>query len=130
MKNYVQHGDVVTLIAPAGGVKSGAPLLVGSLFGICAYDALEAAEVEVSLVGVYDLAKDGSTINQGDAVYWDVSAAKITGTSTDNVLVGTAIVAAGGSAGAVRVRLGGVDSAALAAQITALAARVTTLEGA
>ena len=48
MKNFVQPGNTVTLIAPSGGVKSGDPLLVGSLFGVCATDALEGAEVEVS----------------------------------------------------------------------------------
>ena len=48
MKNYVQPGNVVTLIAPAN-VKSGDGVLVGSLFGVAAYDALIGAEVEVAL---------------------------------------------------------------------------------
>ena len=64
-------------LAPAGGVKSGQPLLVGSLFGVCSYDAAEGESVELALEGVFDLDKDNSVIGAGGAVYWDVSAAKV-----------------------------------------------------
>ena len=130
MRNFVQDGNTITLPAPSGGVKSGDPILVGSIFGIAAYSAAEAAPVEVSLVGVYDLGKDGTTLNQGAPAYWDAATSKVTATAVANTLIGSAVVTAGGSATSVRVRLGGTDSAALAAQITALAARVTALEGA
>ncbi len=48
MKNYVQSGNVVTLAAPAN-VKSGDGVLVGSLFGVAAYDAPIGAEIEIAL---------------------------------------------------------------------------------
>ena len=128
MKNFVQNGDVVTLIAPAN-VSSGDPVAVGSLFGVAAFDALQGAEVEVALVGVYDLVCVGP-IDAGAPVYWDGSAKKITATEAGNTLVGTALLAVGGGGTVCRVRLGGTDSAALAAQLTALADRVTALEGA
>ena len=78
MKNYVQPGKTVTLAAPFGGVKSGEAVLVGSLFGVAAYDALVGANVEVSLVGVFDLPKaSGDTINQGGECYWDVGSQNV-----------------------------------------------------
>ena len=73
MKNFVQPGNVVTLIAP-GDVKSGDLVVVGSLAGVAAYDALAGAEVEVSLVGVFDLPCTGP-IEAGAPVYWSEVAA-------------------------------------------------------
>jgi predicted RecA/RadA family phage recombinase len=105
MKNYIQPGNTVTLIAPSGGVKAGDPILVGSLFGVAATDAAEAAEVEVSLVGVFDLPSAGA-INAGAAVYWDAVASKITATATAHPLVGVALLAVGSGGTVCRVRLG------------------------
>jgi predicted RecA/RadA family phage recombinase len=58
---------VVTVTAPAGGVKS-RDVLVGNLIGICTYDAAEGAETELSLTGVWELAKASGQINAGAAV--------------------------------------------------------------
>lgn len=107
MKNYVQPGNSVTLIAPTGGVKSGDPILVGSIFGIAAYDAVQAAEVEATLVGVFDLNAVGP-INAGAPAYWDATAKKITATAAANKLVGAALVAVGGGGVSARVRLNGI----------------------
>ena len=73
-KNFVQPGNVVTLPAPSGGVKSGDAVHVGSLFGVCNFDAAAGADVEVSLTGVWQLPKDGNGVTQGAAVYWNGSA--------------------------------------------------------
>jgi predicted RecA/RadA family phage recombinase len=103
MKNYVQPGETLTLIAPTGGVKSGDGFLVGAIFAVAAYDAAAGTDVEGSTIGVFDLPKDASVIAQGQSVYWDNVAEKITTTATANTLVGKAVVAAGGSATTARV---------------------------
>jgi predicted RecA/RadA family phage recombinase len=107
MKNYVQPGNTVTLIAPTGGVKSGEPILVGSIFGIAACDAAQTTEVEASLVGVFDLNAVGP-INAGAPAYWDVTAKKITATAATNKLVGATLGAIGGGGVTARVRLNGI----------------------
>lgn len=38
-KNYVEDGDVLTLIAPAGGVQSGVPAVIGDLVVMPLVDA-------------------------------------------------------------------------------------------
>lgn len=107
MRNFIQDGNTVTFTVPAGGCKSGQPLLVGALFGVAAYDAVEAASGELTVEGVFELDKDASVIGEFTAVYWDDTAKKITVTVGTNKLIGAAIAAAGGSAATVKVRLNG-----------------------
>ncbi len=107
MKNFVQPGNVVTLPAPVGGIVSGYPLLVGSLFGVAAYTAVAGDDVEVALEGVYTLPKATGALAAGQKVYWDAANKVVTGTAGSNAAVGAAVVAAGSSAVSVRVRLDG-----------------------
>ena len=51
MRNYIQPGHAITLLAPYD-VVSGAGLLVGSIFGVASHDALSGGEVETQLTGV------------------------------------------------------------------------------
>jgi predicted RecA/RadA family phage recombinase len=44
-------------------VLSGAPILVGSIFGAAAYNAKEAAEVEVAVISVFALGKSAGQID-------------------------------------------------------------------
>ena len=104
-RNYIQPGETVTLTAPAN-VKSGDVVVVGSLVGIAAYDALLGAAVEVSLVGVYDLPATGP-IDAGAAVYWDGAA--VTAIGSPGMLLGAALVAVGEGGTTCRVRLNGVS---------------------
>ena len=57
MKNYVQKGETLTVNAPAGGVASGAVVLVNKLLGIAAADAAEGAAFEVQVEGVFSVPK-------------------------------------------------------------------------
>jgi predicted RecA/RadA family phage recombinase len=107
MRNFVQPGDVVTLVAPQGGVLSGAPVLVGSIFGVAAYDAIEAAEVEVAVVGVFDLPKAQGGLSQGDPVFFAAATGLVGDTGPGTVLVGVAVEGAGADAPTARVRLNG-----------------------
>jgi len=99
MRNFIQNGDVVTVAAPYL-VASGAGALVGTLFGVAGYDAANAADVDLHTTGVYDLVKVGSQAwTVGVAIYWDDTNKRCTTVSTDNTLIGKAMVAVGSGAG-------------------------------
>lgn len=108
MKNFVQPGNVVTVIAPYS-VSSGQGLLVGALFGVAAYDAAAGAPVEISREGVFDVsAVTADIVAQGGKIYWDNAARKLTATNAGNTLVGAVTVAKGGADTTARVMLDGV----------------------
>jgi predicted RecA/RadA family phage recombinase len=116
MKNFVQDGNVISVTAPAGGVKSGDGIVVGNLFGICATDAAEAAEVEISLVGVFELKKASGQINEAASVWWNATNGEIANvTGSGFYPIGVAVKAAGSSDTTVRVRLSGVPVVAAGA---------------
>ena len=69
------------------------------MFTFTAFDALQGAEVEVALTGIYDLPATGP-INAGAAVYWDGS--KVTGIGSPGTLVGAALVGVGGGRNLLR----------------------------
>jgi len=106
MQNFVQAGNTVTVTAPAD-VSSGGGLLVGSLFGVAACDALSGADVETVTEGVFDLTKATGAITQGAKVYWDNTAKNVTTTASGNTLIGVAIAAAASGDATARVRLNG-----------------------
>lgn len=94
MKNYVQRGDTLTLIAPYT-VVSGAGMLVGSLFAVAQTAAASGAAVEGDIDGVYDLVKlAGTAWTQGARIYWDDTAKNCTVVSSTNKLIGVATQAA------------------------------------
>ncbi|MBF0116451.1 MAG: DUF2190 family protein [Magnetococcales bacterium] len=107
MKNFVQPGDTVTVVAPVA-VNSGDGVLVGALFGVALSTTAIGANVEMLTEGVVDLPKAAVAITQGAKVYWDNTAKNVTTTSAGNTLIGCAIVAAAVGDGTVRVRLNGV----------------------
>lgn len=107
-KNYRQDDDIITVTAPAGGVQSGAGLVLGALFGIAGADAAEGELFAFGVRGVFELPAVSTTIPQGTRVHWDVDAEMVTsiadaGTKPIGVAIGT-----GAAAGTVRVRLDGV----------------------
>jgi predicted RecA/RadA family phage recombinase len=108
-KNYVQPGNVITLAAPAA-LKSGEGFVVGNTFAVAATDAGSGADVEGHVVGVWELDKaTGAGIDQGDRVWWDVSAGEcVASAGTGNCPIGTCTETAGTNATGVRVRLDGV----------------------
>lgn len=107
MKNFVQDDDVITVTAPYA-VTSGQGVLVGSLFGVAACDAVNGASVEIVPEGVFDItANVADTGTQGTKVYWDNTNRRITTTATSNQLVGVLTLAKGGSDTTARVYLDG-----------------------
>lgn len=107
MKNWIQSGDTVSVVAP-DDVVSGNGVIVGSLFGLAVSDAVSGADVEIVTVGVADITKAAGAITQGAKVYWDNTAKAVTTTVGTNTLIGCAVVAAANGDATVRVRLNGV----------------------
>lgn len=114
MKNYVQPGNNLTVAAPYD-VDSGQGVLIGQIFGIACGDAANGAEVDISTVGVFDIAKPANVVFAvGEAVYFDTSAkqARAAGDTDSNsagdyeAQIGVCVQAAGATASTVRVKLG------------------------
>ena len=107
MKNFIQSGNTITLTAPAN-VKSGGVVVVGSFAGIAAFDALQGAEVEVALTGVFELPAIGP-ITQGQLVYYEPGSGKVAAADSPTTpLLGAAVAAVGEAGTTCRVRLNGV----------------------
>ena len=107
MKNFIKHGDSLTVVAPAT-VTSGSPVIVGSIFGVAAVDAASGDSLTVDVEGVFELTKvTTDVVAVGDRLYWDSGAAKLTKTpgTGSKPLVGFATEAAGNGATLVRVSL-------------------------
>ena len=57
MKNFVQPGHALAVVAPSGGLVSGQAVLIGNLFGVAAYSALAGTIAEIVTTGVFTLPK-------------------------------------------------------------------------
>lgn len=105
MKNFVQAGDTISLVAPYA-VVSGDGVLVGNLFGVAVADAANAAAVEVVVVGVFDInALSTDTGSVGALMYWDNTNRRTTTTATANELIGVLTKAKASGEATARIRL-------------------------
>jgi predicted RecA/RadA family phage recombinase len=88
MRNFVQSGNVISVIAPYSLV-SGQGVKVGALFGISPANYALGEQVDVIRQGVYDLSAASADVgNPGDKIYWDDTNRRLTTTATGNMLVG------------------------------------------
>jgi len=72
MNTYKQKGNVLSLIAPGGGVTSGVPVIIEDMTVIPATTAAAAAEFEGAVEGVYEVPKTAAeTWKAGEILYWD-----------------------------------------------------------
>ena len=107
MKNFVQRGEIITLVAPYD-VAAGAGLLVGAIFGVATSPALSGATVEAAVSGVFELPKTSAQAwTVGAKVYWDDAAKLCTTVNTSNTLIGVAVAAAANPSATGLVRLNG-----------------------
>lgn len=105
MKNIIQEGVTLTLIAPYA-VASGAMFKLGSIHAVAANAAANAAEVVGIVLGIFDLAKLGTdVVAVGDLMYWDNTAKLTTKVVGTNTKVGYATSAAGNGVLTVNIRL-------------------------
>lgn len=94
MKNFVQPGEVLELVAPYD-VASGAGVKVGTIVGIAANVAKTGEAVQAKRLGVFNVAKTSAQAwTVGAAVYWDDTAKVFTTTVGSNTLVGAATAVA------------------------------------
>ncbi len=111
MKNYVAPGDMITCTAPTGGVASGDVVVIGSIFGIAAGDAIAGAQFELKTTGVFELPKHSATASAdwsaGDAVYWDAGDGECNKSTSGNTKIGVAVADAASAATTGLVRLNG-----------------------
>ena len=94
MKNYIQEGEHITIVATAA-VTSGQGVLAGSLFGVATADAVIGQPVAIKRRGVFTLPKTNAEAwTVGAKVYWSSATGALTTTSAGNTLVGVAVEAA------------------------------------
>lgn len=108
MKNFKQHGDMITIIA-AAAIASGDLVRANSLIGVAATDAASGEEVELKTTGVFDLAKTSAQAwAVGNPIYMISGSGLLTNVAgTGNYLVGVAVAAAANPSSTGRVRLNG-----------------------
>lgn len=109
MKNFVQTGDVVTFIAPSGGVTSGVPVVIGALVLVPAFSAAVTYECEGAVTGCFELPKKSTdVVTQFAKAYWDATNKEVTITATDNTLIGVFMDPLAAGTTKANVRLNGV----------------------
>ncbi|HET7500648.1 MAG TPA: DUF2190 family protein [Kofleriaceae bacterium] len=108
MKNFLQCGDSLEFTAPAGGVTSGAPVLISSLLVVAKANAAAGERFVGETSGVFSLPKPaGAAWAEGQLLYWDSAAAAganlVTAPSATARRVGcaAAVAAAADTTGAV-----------------------------
>lgn len=107
-KFFVQPGNQIGVTAPAGGVSSGDPVQVGALFGVALDDALAAASVIISTMGIHKIAKVAAqVIAEGDKLYFDTVNAELSTSPEAGDHVAVAHLAATGAATRVTAKLTG-----------------------
>jgi predicted RecA/RadA family phage recombinase len=111
--HYIQPGHTLTVTAPTGGVLSGRGVLIGTLFGIAQYDAVEGADVEILTEGVVEIGKTSAlAIGVGDRLFWDDTNKVVNKTTTAQQQVGVAVAAAANPSATVKMLIGAALPAA------------------
>ena len=106
MKNFVQRGDTIDVIAPAGGMVSGQGVQVGSLFGYAVADKAAGELGAVEVEGVVDAKKLlTDVVAVGAKLNWDDTAKQLKVAAGDLAAVATVIEAAGNGDQTVKVKL-------------------------
>ena len=114
MRNYIQPGNTITIPAP-DDIEGGEIVAMGDLIGVAAGDAETGADLDLVLVGVFDLAKVSTdAITIGAPVYVDANGLVTveeddgdTPTPADHAFLGHAVTAAPNPSASVHVRLKG-----------------------
>lgn len=110
MKNFVQNGVVLSLLA-AAAVNAGDGLLVGKIFGVAVSNVAAGASGEFQTVGVFELpALAADVAAQGAILYWDAVNKRLTVTAAGNTRVGVAVVAKAANAATATIKIDAVIS--------------------
>jgi predicted RecA/RadA family phage recombinase len=114
MKTFIQHGDCLTVLAPAGGTTSGELYKVGAIVGVAATTELVGAPVVLKLDGVFGLTKTSAQAwAVGDLLFMNTTTRALTNVSaTGLVMVGMATEVAANPSATGACRLNGVSAPA------------------
>jgi len=108
MKNFVQSGSDLTLIAPTGGVVAGTAYQIGQIIVVAKTTAAAGEEFVGSTEGVFNLAKlSAQAWIVGQLVYFDATNLWMTTVATGNQLAGVAMEIAANPTAVADVRLNG-----------------------
>jgi predicted RecA/RadA family phage recombinase len=103
MKNFVQNGDNIDVIASAA-YTSGQLVIEGNLVGVAVADIASGATGSIATKGVYAFQKEAAaTLVQGDIAYYDTTTKKLDATNT-NPAVGYVVAVSGDT---VHVKISG-----------------------
>lgn len=106
MKNFLQPGNILDLVAPAGGVVSGAPLIIGQIFAIPQADAAVGETFAGLIEGVVEVNKlSTDVVAAGDKLNWNDTNKELQLATSDLDSVATAVEAAGNGVTKVKVKL-------------------------
>ena len=93
--NYVNSGERINYTIPSSTtITSGQVIVLESKIFVALSGGTENEEITLSRTGRFTLAKAAVTITQGETLYWDAGASKMTDVSTSNNKAGLAAVAA------------------------------------
>jgi predicted RecA/RadA family phage recombinase len=107
-RNYVQEGDVLDHTAGGIAIPSGAVVVMGKRVGIALADIPALTTGSASVTGVWNLPKvEAEVFAQGDELYWDDAADRLTKTAADNVMAGYAAAPAGAGVATVNIKING-----------------------
>lgn len=109
-KNFIQEGNTVTCVAPAGGVVAGKLVLIGALAVVPAITAAEAELFEGHVTGVwkFDNKTSANTPALFAKAYLSADGLSITTTATSNSLIGVFTEVGVNGSTECTVRLNGV----------------------
>lgn len=121
MKSAVSDGKIMEYANAGSAIASGDVVVLPSGIGVAMVDiAATSGKGSVALEGVFSLAKEAPlVIAQGDKLYWDNSAKKLTKTASGNRPAGIAWLAALSADTSVQVKLDPQESG-VAAVVAAL----------
>lgn len=108
MRNFIQDGEIITLIAVAA-VLAGAGVVKGSIFGVAATNAAIGQQFEAATEGVFSLPKKAAiVVTQGQPAYFDAALGTVTNVSAVGLfLIGSFTQAQAGADATGNVRLSG-----------------------
>lgn len=109
MNNFEQKGDVLSLIAPSGGVVSGKGYLIGALFVVAAVTVAQGLPFSGQRSGVFTFvaATHATTqaLSAGDPAYWDDTNKRVTKTAAGNTMIGVVVEDKASTAASAKVAL-------------------------
>lgn len=115
MKNFVQKGDSLTVVAPVGGFTAGLLYIVGKIVGVAANTVLATESGVLVTEGVFSLVKTSAQAwAEGDAIYYLTNGNCANASATGAILVGYATAVAANPSSTGNVKLNNVSAPAAA----------------